>query len=237
MLSHVLRHEQASDAAPGAPACPGRSPRCACDPALERRRLRAERPQAVPLPALGADLEATSVSGLSAGAFMASQFHIAHSRIVVGVGIVAGGPYGCAEDCHSWFARWYGSSAVVYWAIRRLHGRQPPRLSACPTIATLEGAGQLCAGAVRPHRSARPACPRPRLSLHRHCGSEVVKSPIVDAAGDALCAASACPGPNVKRRDRRTDARPRLRHRGAGHRRAAKTDAPLHHRLRLRPGR
>ena len=54
--------------------------------------------QAVPLPALGADLDATSVSGLSSGAFMASQFHIAHSRIVIGAGIVAGGPYACAED-------------------------------------------------------------------------------------------------------------------------------------------
>ena len=56
--------------------------------------------QVVPLPALGADLEATSVSGLSSGAFMASQFHIAHSRIVIGAGIVAGGPYACAENAY-----------------------------------------------------------------------------------------------------------------------------------------
>ena len=63
----------------------------------------------LPLPALGAELGATSVSGLSAGAFMASQFQIAHSRIVIGAGIVAGGPYGCAEACrrHA-FARWSG---------------------------------------------------------------------------------------------------------------------------------
>ena len=50
------------------------------------------------LPALGADLQATSVSGLSAGAYMAGQFQIAHSNIVKGAGIVAGGPYGCAES-------------------------------------------------------------------------------------------------------------------------------------------
>ena len=56
--------------------------------------------QAVPLPALGADLKATSVSGLSSGAFMASQFQIAHSSIVIGAGIVAGGPYGCAESAY-----------------------------------------------------------------------------------------------------------------------------------------
>ncbi|MDA7948061.1 MAG: poly(3-hydroxybutyrate) depolymerase [Hyphomicrobiaceae bacterium] len=50
------------------------------------------------LPALGADLSQTSVSGLSSGAYMAGQFHFAHARIVVGAGIVAGGPYGCAES-------------------------------------------------------------------------------------------------------------------------------------------
>jgi hypothetical protein len=50
------------------------------------------------LPALGAELGATSVSGLSAGAYMAGQFQIAHSSIVKGAGIIAGGPYGCAES-------------------------------------------------------------------------------------------------------------------------------------------
>jgi len=50
------------------------------------------------LPALGATREATSVSGLSSGAYMAGQFQIAHSQEVVGAGIVAGGPYGCSES-------------------------------------------------------------------------------------------------------------------------------------------
>ena len=50
------------------------------------------------MPALGAELGATSVSGLSAGAYMAGQFQIAHSSIVKGAGIIAGGPYGCAES-------------------------------------------------------------------------------------------------------------------------------------------
>jgi hypothetical protein len=48
------------------------------------------------LPGLGADLSQTSVSGLSSGAFMSVQFHVAYSRIMVGAGIVAGGPYYCA---------------------------------------------------------------------------------------------------------------------------------------------
>jgi poly(3-hydroxybutyrate) depolymerase len=48
------------------------------------------------LPALQADLAQTTVSGLSSGAFMASQFAVIHSSIVKGVGIIAGGPYYCA---------------------------------------------------------------------------------------------------------------------------------------------
>jgi poly(3-hydroxybutyrate) depolymerase len=50
-----------------------------------------------PLPALGASREQLTVSGLSSGAFMAVQFQIAHSRTVAGAGIIAGGPYYCAE--------------------------------------------------------------------------------------------------------------------------------------------
>jgi len=53
------------------------------------------------LPHLGVDINATSVSGLSAGAYMAGQFQVAHSQMVVGAGIVAGGPYGCAESAYA----------------------------------------------------------------------------------------------------------------------------------------
>ena len=50
------------------------------------------------LPALAADISQTSVSGISSGAYMAGQFQIAHSKMVVGAAIIAGGPYGCAES-------------------------------------------------------------------------------------------------------------------------------------------
>ncbi len=53
--------------------------------------------QAVPLPNLHADATQTSVSGLSSGAYMAGQFHVAYSASLIGVGIVAGGPYYCAQ--------------------------------------------------------------------------------------------------------------------------------------------
>jgi poly(3-hydroxybutyrate) depolymerase len=39
-----------------------------------------------------------TVSGLSAGGFMAVQLHVAHSSIVKGAGVIAGGPYYCAQD-------------------------------------------------------------------------------------------------------------------------------------------
>jgi poly(3-hydroxybutyrate) depolymerase len=48
------------------------------------------------LPAYQVDIAKTSVSGLSSGAFMAGQFHVAFSGTVVGVGIIAGGPFYCA---------------------------------------------------------------------------------------------------------------------------------------------
>jgi poly(3-hydroxybutyrate) depolymerase len=49
------------------------------------------------LPQLGVEMDETSVSGLSAGAYMAGQLQAAHSEHIIGAGLVAGGPYGCAE--------------------------------------------------------------------------------------------------------------------------------------------
>ena len=50
------------------------------------------------LPGYGADLSQTSVSGLSSGAFMSTQLHVAYSDIFIGAGIIAGGPYYCASS-------------------------------------------------------------------------------------------------------------------------------------------
>jgi hypothetical protein len=50
------------------------------------------------LPALGTAIDETTVSGISSGAYMAGQFQVAHSKIVKGAAIIAGGPYGCAES-------------------------------------------------------------------------------------------------------------------------------------------
>lgn len=61
------------------------------------------------LPKLGIALPATSVSGLSSGAYMAGQIEVAHSKDIVGAGIVAGGPFACAETA--------SSQLFPYWPI------------------------------------------------------------------------------------------------------------------------
>jgi poly(3-hydroxybutyrate) depolymerase len=53
----------------------------------------AARLQAVPVAA-----DSVTVSGMSAGGYMAVQFHVVHSALVHGAGVIAAGPYGCAEN-------------------------------------------------------------------------------------------------------------------------------------------
>ena len=53
---------------------------------------------AEPLPPHHINLSQTSLSGVSSGGFMAVQFHVAHSSIVSGVGVIAAGPYNCAQN-------------------------------------------------------------------------------------------------------------------------------------------
>jgi hypothetical protein len=50
------------------------------------------------LPSYDVEISQTSVSGVSSGGYMAVQFHVAYSSIVKGVGVIAGGPYNCAEN-------------------------------------------------------------------------------------------------------------------------------------------
>ena len=50
------------------------------------------------LPALNIAADEISLSGLSAGAFMAVQFQVAHAGLIKGVGAIAGGPYWCAQN-------------------------------------------------------------------------------------------------------------------------------------------
>ena len=54
--------------------------------------------QTVMLPGLNVDLTQTSVSGLSSGGYMAVQLNVAFSSFIKGAGIVAAGPYYCAQN-------------------------------------------------------------------------------------------------------------------------------------------
>jgi poly(3-hydroxybutyrate) depolymerase len=54
---------------------------------------RGERLAALPIAA-----DSVTVSGISAGGNMAVQFHVAHSALVHGAGVLAAGPYHCAEN-------------------------------------------------------------------------------------------------------------------------------------------
>ncbi|NTW78207.1 MAG: poly(3-hydroxybutyrate) depolymerase, partial [Syntrophaceae bacterium] len=49
------------------------------------------------LGAYGIDKDSISVSGISSGGYMAHQFHVAHSKSVIGAGIIAGGPFFCSK--------------------------------------------------------------------------------------------------------------------------------------------
>ncbi len=50
-----------------------------------------------PLGTYNADISESSISGISSGAFMAVQFATAWSGTIKGVGVIAGGPYYCAQ--------------------------------------------------------------------------------------------------------------------------------------------
>ncbi len=56
----------------------------------------------------------SSISGVSSGAFMAVQFGTAWSSVIKGVGIIAGGPYWCAEA--SGWDVWNGYSMPIWRA-------------------------------------------------------------------------------------------------------------------------
>jgi hypothetical protein len=88
-----------------------------------------------------------TVSGLSSGGFFAHQFHVAHSELVAGAGIVAGGPYGCVETISNpwWpFATLDRLSAALvacthYWG-DRFWGLRPSPPDASDSVDLIEDA-------------------------------------------------------------------------------------------------
>ena len=68
---------------------------------------------AEPLPALHAEHSGITASGVSSGGSMAVQLHVAHSASVAGVGVLAGGPYYCAQG--SLFTALYNCMTPGFW--------------------------------------------------------------------------------------------------------------------------
>jgi predicted peptidase len=71
-------------------------------------------PKPTPLPALNIDPTQITVSGISAGGYMAVQLHVAYSsKFGKGVAAVAGGPFNCAEgSVVTALTRCFGKTAI-----------------------------------------------------------------------------------------------------------------------------
>lgn len=85
-------------------------------------------------PAFDVDRSQTSASGLSSGAFMAVQFHVAFSSMMRGVAVFAGGPFGCSQG------------SALRAATRCMTSSWP--LDPSPSVATTRG--YAAAGAIDP---------------------------------------------------------------------------------------
>ena len=93
-----------------------------------------------------------TVSGISSGASMATQFHVAHSSLVQGAALVAGAPYYCA-------AEFGGQGAWPLHEGRRGHSGRRIRRADEPVVHR------------RRHRSGGRPRPGPRVDLPRRAGS------------------------------------------------------------------
>jgi poly(3-hydroxybutyrate) depolymerase len=113
------------------------------------------------LPELPLDPAAVTVSGISAGGYMAVQFHVAHSALVRGAGIVAAGPYFCAEA-----------------SLRHALGRCMQGDEEIPTARLLETTSQLgLEGAIDPIAGLADD----RVWIFHGAADPVVSTPVVDA--------------------------------------------------------
>lgn len=131
-----------------------------------------------PLPALGTALPETSVSGLSSGAYMAGQIEIAHAENIVGAGIVAGGPFACAESANSrLFPFW--PTAVIQNAAKALHSCMDTTMGVPDPEALVARAKELAAdGDIAP----LTALANHTVYLYSGNDDQTVTRPVVEAA-------------------------------------------------------
>jgi poly(3-hydroxybutyrate) depolymerase len=126
---------------------------------------------AEPLPALRAQAAEVTVSGVSSGGYMAVQMHVAHSASIAGAGVVAGGPYYCAQG--SVFAAFYNCMT-------------PGRWTPLPPTATLKAQTEALsvAGRIDPVRHLENA----RVWLFTGANDRTVYREVVDGLRDFYAA-------------------------------------------------
>ncbi len=148
------------------------------------------------LPALGADLAQTSVSGLSSGGYMAGQFQVAHSATVTGAAILAAGPYGCAESAAAEALPFFPAATASNLA-QAQNGCTADRLS---------GLGVLDSGTLLRRASALagqgkidPLSGLKRAKIYIYTGADdrIVVNPVAEAARNFYLAAGV-PAENIE---------------------------------------
>jgi len=144
------------------------------------------------LPQLGTALSATSVSGLSSGAYMAGQIELAHAKDIVGAGIVAGGPFACAETAASRaFPFW--PTAVGQNALQALYSCMKTTVGAPDATKLVERAKELADdGEIDP----LTALASHNVYLFSGDADQTVTRPVVETA-KAFYEAAGVPAANV----------------------------------------
>lgn len=117
----------------------------------------------------------SSISGISSGAFMAVQFGFAWSSIIKGVGVVAGGPFYCAQASAADIINLYALPIATATG-SCMKGDPPPDLQ--PMVAKLEA--KAASGAIDPLDNVK----RQKIYLFHGYNDAVVARPVTDAAGE-----------------------------------------------------
>jgi hypothetical protein len=116
----------------------------------------------------------SSISGISSGAFMAVQFGFAWSSIMKGVGVVAGGPFYCAQASAADFINGY--TLPIANAIGPCMAGPPPDLR--PMMDKLEAKAK--AGAIDPLDNVK----RQKIYLFHGYNDTVVARTVTDGAAE-----------------------------------------------------
>jgi poly(3-hydroxybutyrate) depolymerase len=132
---------------------------------------RAEGPALKPYNAAIGD---SSISGISSGAFMAVQFGFAWSSVIRGVGVVAGGPFYCAQASAADFINGY--TLPIAHATGPCMTGPPPDLQ--PMVAKVEA--EAAAGALDPLDNIK----RQKIYLFHGYNDTVVANTVTDAAAE-----------------------------------------------------